>query len=87
MHNAYHNRNVFVIVNCIDTNTKCRDLSFGRENVRECADEDSHSQVSSHFGNWSPNGLPNLQKAITGVKTPRIEIFFISLESYSSVDV
>jgi hypothetical protein len=27
-----------------------------------------HSQVSSHFGNWSPNGLPNLQRAIPGVK-------------------
>jgi hypothetical protein len=33
-----------------------------------------------------PKGLPNLQNAIAGVKTPRLEEFleelFISLESY-----
>jgi hypothetical protein len=61
----------------------CRDPSFGRE----CEDEDSHSQVSSHFGSWSLSGLPNLQRATTGVKTPCIEDFFITLKSYSSVDV
>jgi hypothetical protein len=27
--------------------------------LRECEDEDSHSQVSSYFGSWSPNGLLN----------------------------
>ncbi len=41
--------------------------------VRECEDEDSHSQVSSHLGSWSPGGLPNFQRAITKVKTPCIE--------------
>ncbi len=55
--------------------------------MKECEDEDSHSQVSSHFGSWSPSGLLNLQRAIIGVKTPRIEECFISLKSYSSVDV
>jgi hypothetical protein len=30
--------------------------------------------------------LSKLQSSITGVKTPRIEVFFISLESYRSVD-
>jgi len=30
----------------------------------------------------SPLGLPKLQSSIAGVKTPRIEVFFISLESY-----
>jgi hypothetical protein len=35
----------------------------------------------------SPSGLPKLQSSIVGVKTPRIEVFFISLESYQSVDV
>ncbi len=36
-------------------------------NVGEC--ERSHSQVNSHFGNWNPNGFPNLQRAIARVKT------------------
>jgi len=48
----------------------------------ECEKENSHSQVSSPFGSWSPSGLPNFQRAITKVKTPCIEEFFISLESY-----
>jgi hypothetical protein len=30
--------------------------------------EPSHSQVNSHFGSWSPNGLSNFQKAIAGVE-------------------
>jgi hypothetical protein len=35
----------------------------------------------------SPPGLSKLQSSVAGVKTPRIEVFFISLESYRSVDV
>jgi len=31
-------------------------------------------------GTWSPPGLPKLQSSIAGVKTPRREVFFISLE-------
>jgi hypothetical protein len=58
-----------------------------KRSVRKCENEDSHSQVSSHFGSWSPSGLPHLQRAIVKVKTPRIEEFFISSESYWSVDV
>jgi hypothetical protein len=50
--------------------------------LTECKDEDSHSQVSSYFGSWSPGGLPNFQRAIIDVKTPLIEDFFISLESF-----
>jgi hypothetical protein len=45
----------------------------------------SHSQVSSHnshFGSWSPYGLPNLQKTIVEVKTHCIEDFLISLEKH-----
>jgi len=38
-------------------------------------------------GLGSPPGLPKLQSWITRVKTPRIGVFFISLESYESVDV
>jgi hypothetical protein len=35
----------------------------------------------------SPPRLPKLQSLIVGVKTPRIETFFISLKIYQSVDV
>jgi hypothetical protein len=34
---------------------------------RVWGNEPPHSKVSSQFGNWSPNGLPNLQRAIVGV--------------------
>jgi hypothetical protein len=49
--------------------------------------EPPHSQMSFHFGNWSPDGLSNLQKEILGVKTQLIEKFFMLLESSWNVDV
>jgi hypothetical protein len=39
------------------------------------------------WGLGSPLGLLKLQSFIVGVKTPRIGVFFISLESYESVNV
>jgi hypothetical protein len=54
------------------------------ENVRI---EPPHSQVNSHFGSWNPNGPPNLQGAIAGVKIHWIEKFFTSLESSWYLDV
>jgi hypothetical protein len=39
------------------------------------------------WGLGSPLGLPKLQSSIARVKTPCIEAFFISLESYQSLDV
>jgi hypothetical protein len=39
------------------------------------------------WGLGSPPRLLKLQSSIVGVKTPCIEAFFISLESYQSVDV
>jgi len=39
------------------------------------------------LGLGSPLGLPKIQNSIIGVKTPLIGVFFISLESYWSVDV
>jgi hypothetical protein len=39
------------------------------------------------MGTWSPSGLPKTQSLIAGVKTPRIEVFFILLERSWSVDV
>jgi hypothetical protein len=49
---------------------------------KEWENEDSHSQVSSLFGSWSPGGLLNLQRVIAEVKTPPIEELFISLATY-----
>jgi hypothetical protein len=37
---------------------------------------------TSTLGVWSLGGLPNLQKAIAGVKTQRIEELFIPLKRY-----
>jgi len=39
------------------------------------------------WGLGSPLGLPKLQNSIAGVKTPRLEVFLISLESYQSANV
>jgi len=39
------------------------------------------------LGLGSPPGLPKLQSSITRAKTPCIGAFFISLESYQSVNV
>jgi hypothetical protein len=39
------------------------------------------------LGNYSPSGLPNLQRAIARVKTPWIEKFLILLEISCNVDV
>ncbi len=39
------------------------------------------------WGFESPLGLPKLQSSIAGVKTLCLEAFFISWESYRSVDV
>jgi hypothetical protein len=41
----------------------------------------------SKWGLGSPRGLPKLQSYIARAKTPRIEMFFISLKSYESVNV
>ncbi len=39
------------------------------------------------WGLGNPPRLSKFQSLIAGVKTPRIEMLFISLESYQSVDV
>jgi len=43
--------------------------------------------VSSHFENWSSDGLSNLQRAIAKVKTHWIEEFPISMEISWNLDV
>jgi len=62
-------------------------ISCSQKCKRVWENEPPHSQVSSHFRNWSPNGLPNLQKAIVGVKIHWIENFLISLESSWNINV
>jgi hypothetical protein len=43
--------------------------------------------LESPSGLESPPGLPKIQSSIAGVKTPRLEVFFIPLERSRSVDV
>jgi hypothetical protein len=51
--------------------------------LEQCED-DIHTPK---MGFGSPLGLPKLQSLIVGVKTPHLELFFMPLESYWSVDV
>jgi hypothetical protein len=44
------------------------------KSVKKCEEvwgnEPSHSQGNFHFGRWSPNGVPKLHRALSGVATP-----------------
>ncbi len=67
-----------MLYSCLLSCQMCRNPTW--ENVR----------VKLTFPKWglgSPPGLLKLQSSIAGVKTPRIGVFFISLESYQNVDV
>jgi len=57
-------------------------ISCSWECRRVWSNEPPHSQVNSHFRNWNPNGLLNLQRAFIGVKIHWIENFLISLERF-----
>jgi hypothetical protein len=46
-----------------------------------------HTPREFHFGSWSPNGFPNLQREISGVKIQWLEKFFISVKSSWNVDI
>ncbi len=53
------------------------------ESARECDRISPHTHKGTPtLGNWSPDGLLNVQRTIIGVKTQWIKEFFISLESY-----
>jgi len=58
-------------------------LSVATPLLEECED-DTHTP---EMGTWESSGTPKFQSLISGVKTLRLEAFFISLESYQSVDV
>jgi len=64
-----------------------RHISCSRECRKVWGNEPLHSQVSSQFGNWSPDGLSNLQREIAGAKIHWIEEFLISMESSWNIDV
>ncbi len=69
-------------------NVKARiHISCSRECGKMWRNELPHSQMNSHFGSWSPNGVLNFQREIARVKTHFIEKLFISLESSWNVDV
>jgi hypothetical protein len=57
-------------------------ITCSRECKKVRGSEPSHSQDNSHFGRWSPNGLPKLQRNISGVKTQWLITSFISLKSF-----
>jgi hypothetical protein len=57
-------------------------ISCSQECKKVWENEPPHSQLSSHFGSCSLDGLPNFQKAISGVKTHWIEKLFIFLETH-----
>jgi hypothetical protein len=46
-----------------------------------------HTPREFHFESWSPDGLPNFQRVIAGVKTQWLEEFLISLKSSWNVDI
>jgi len=55
--------------------------------ANECEGMKPHSQVNSHFGNWSFGGLSNIQRTITRVKTHCIKKIAILLERSWNLDV
>jgi len=57
-------------------------MSHSPVNARECEGIDPHTPKGTPtLGVGSPGGLPNFQRAISGVKTQWLEEFFISLKS------
>ncbi len=51
-------------------------ISCSQECERVRGNEPSHSQVNSHFGSWSPNGLPNFKGRLQGSKLIGLRRFF-----------
>jgi hypothetical protein len=56
--------------------------------TKECEGMNPHTPKGTLIlGSWSPNGLPNFQRAIARVKTHWIKAFLISLKSSWNVGV
>ncbi len=64
----------------------CPSWSLGCRNptLAKCGGEAQHLEKVRI---WSPPGLPNVQSSTTRPKTPRIEVFFVSLERSWSVNI
>ncbi len=62
-------------------------ITCSRECRKVWGSEPSHSQGNSHFGRWSPSGLPKFQRTISRVKTQWLMTFFISLDSPWNLNV
>jgi hypothetical protein len=48
---------------------------------------ESEAQHLEKVGIWSPPGLPNVQRSTEKGKTPRIEVFLVSLERSWNLDI
>jgi hypothetical protein len=59
--------------------TKCRNPTLAK-----CGGEAQHLQS---WEIWNPPGLLNIQSSTARPKTPRIEVFLVSLERYWNVDI
>jgi len=62
---------------------KIKNQSCHNPTLKECEDE-THTP---EMGTWESSRTPESLEFNCRVKTPRIRAFFISLESYQSVDV
>ncbi len=71
--------------NCVNGGGVRSSVDFECRNptLKECEDEIHTPEM----GTWESSRTPKLQSSIAGVKTPRVEAFFISLEIYRSVNV
>jgi hypothetical protein len=79
-YNAYCEGFTFLF-HCFFLPSKCDTLVLCRNpTLRECEEE-------THTPEMGTKGLPKVQSLISRVKTLCIGVFFISLESYQSVDV
>jgi hypothetical protein len=67
------------IIKLLKIDLFCRDLTLAN-----CAGEAQHLEKVRI---WSPPGLPNVQSSTARPKTPRIEVFLVSLERSWSVDI
>jgi hypothetical protein len=66
--------------------------SYGQKKGQECRNPTlakcgAEAQHLEKVRIWSPLGLPNVHNSTTRPKTPRIEVFLVSLEKSWSVDI
>jgi hypothetical protein len=52
-------------------------VRYRNPTLAKCGGEAQHLEK---LGSWSPSGLPNVQSSTSRGKTPRIEVFLVSLK-------